>query len=519
MIKVKLQKVLQAKKWRVLRFIVSRVQDFPKFMPNVKSCEVIQRGLRTAITSWFVEVDGMAFRWKEREELDLANFIIRFKALEGDLASFEGAWILRDHPSGGTEVTVEVNAKLGIPKYEELLHDFLAAKIEKNFELMLQAINEQLVISRYRSVTDRKTSDIKGFAVIGHPYNHQHLIRYFQFQNPDFKMPSEEFLRAMFEVTPSHALEKINIISKTGKEVQGYFIVCPIIPDHLMTHPEQVIKKVIQACKVAEDLGLGIVTLGGFTSIAGERFGDLLLSSVHVPVTTGNTFTVAMVIEGIKRAARLMAKDLGNCKVTVIGGNGDIGGACARILAAEVAELTITSRTNEHLPAAQKLLSSIGKAVIKTSCDNNEAVREADIVIAAASSTTAIVEFSSFKPGAIVCDVGYPKNLSYSKCDREDILIFSGGIASIPSSFEIDFDLGLPSKDVLYGCFSEAIILSLEEKFERFSWGKGNITPESVTYIRDLGKKHGFVPAPFFWGHKLILDEQVAAIGKVKVNR
>jgi len=33
--------------------------------------------------------------------------------------------------------------------------------------------------------------------------------------------------------------------------------------------------------------------------------------------------------------------------------------------------------------------------------------------------------------------------------------------------------------------------------------GKGNITKERMDFIRDLGAKHGFTLAPFFWGNEL----------------
>jgi predicted amino acid dehydrogenase len=73
--------------------------------------------------------------------------------------------------------------------------------------------------------------------------------------------------------------------------------------------------------------------------------------------------------------------------------------------------------------------------------------------------------------------------------------------------------VGLPAADTLYGCFAEAIILDLEKRYENFSFGRGNITTEKMEEIRQLGKKHGFEVADFYWGHKLINQ---SIIGRIK---
>lgn len=514
LITVKVAKILRAKKWKILR-LIAKIEDFPKYMPNVKQCSVLEKRGRASLTAWNVDVDGIPFSWTEKSEFDFENFTVRFKAIDGDLELFEGQWQLTDHASGGTEVSVEVRVRLGIPMVGQLIGGVIGGKLKKNFELMLSAMDEKLVTQRYRNIADRTASDISGFAVIGHPYNLKHLIKYFKFYKPDFKLPSEEFMLKIFEITPSYNSYEIkNFQSTAGKQTHGYFIMCPIVPDMLTLKPEKVIEKVGQACRVAENLGVGIVTLGGFTSIAGEKYSKLLTSYTNVPLTTGNTYTVALVLEGIYKAAQWMELDLAQAKVTVIGGTGDIGGACARMLADKVSEITITARNDKGLMEQERILAYAGKAKIRTSKDNNEAVRQADIVIAAASASSSIVDFASFKPGVIICDVGYPKNLSYTMCHRDDIFIFSGGLVKLPSDFDLAFDIGLPNTKILYGCFAEAVVLDLEERYENFSWGKGNITADRVELIGQMAQKHGFVLAPFFWGIRLMTEASVVKIKK-----
>ena len=112
----------------------------------------------------------------------------------------------------------------------------------------------------------------------------------------------------------------------------------------------------------------------------------------------------------------------------------------------------------------------------------------------------------------MVCDIGYPKNISYAETDRQDIFVFSGGICSLPSEFDFGFDVGLPSTKTLYGCYAEAIILDLEEQYVNYSEGRGNITEEKVNEITAMGEKHGFGLAPFFWGHRMLTEDDLQAI-------
>ena len=268
----------------------------------------------------------------------------------------------------------------------------------------------------------------------------------------------------------------------------------------------------VKACRIAEKHGVGIVTLGGFTSIVAERIGQAITDEVDIPVTTGNTFTAGMVIEGVVKACRLLGMDISAAKLAIIGGTGDIGSACARVLVERVAKLTVTGRTRANLSRLKAELAKKHKAKIVATTENEAAVKEADIIIAAASASASILNVNWFKPGAIICDVGYPKNVSYTPTTREDILIFSGGLTRAPMPISFPVDTGLPDTNTIYGCFAEAIILALEKRYESYSFGRGNITVERIAEIVSLGKKHGFEVSDFWWGDKLVGELMVDKI-------
>lgn len=518
LIEIRVSRVIPAQKWRIIR-LLTKVGEFPSYIPTVKQASLIQRTGNIMKTKWQIQVDSVPVQWVEEDILALDKNTIYFRAIEGDLEKFKGKWIFKEHPEG-TEVIVDVCLNVNIPGIKDFAQAYLKKIVTRNFEAILEALERRLISIKYTYYKQGDVQKIAGFGIIGHLYNFNHLEKCLRMLNPDFKMPSLEFLGRLFNVTPSFKLYDIlNFKSKSGEVTNGCFIVATFIPDMIEKDIWAIFAKVVRACKVAEKAGVGIVTLGGFTSIVAERIGRDIAHQVDVPVTTGNTLTAAMVIDGLVKASDLVGRDISSAKVAIIGGTGDIGSACAKVLVNKVKELTITGRTKANLRKLRAELSKVRKAKIIATTDNLMAVRDADIVISAASAVSAILNIDWFKPGSIICDVGYPKNISYTPTNREDIFVFSGGLVKPPTPLSFPIDIGLPSPDAIYGCFSEAIILALEKRYENFSFGRGNITPERIDQIRDLGKKHGFEVADFYWGNRLIGESIIGRVREANRDR
>lgn len=514
LLEIRVSKVIPAQKWRVIR-LVTKVGDFSSYIPTVKESSVMKKDRNIIITKWKIQVDSIPINWVEEDTLAFDKNTIYFRAIEGDLQEFKGQWVFNDHPQG-TEVVINILLKVGVPSINEFADSYVKNIVAKNFEAVLDALERRLVSSKYDSCKRGDNKKIAGFGIIGHLYNFYHLEKSLQLLNPNFKMPSRDFIGQLFHITPSFKLYDIlDFKSKTGETVNGCFIIATFIPDMLDKDIWAVFSKVVRGCRIAEKCGVGIVTLGGFTSIVAERIGNEISNEVDVPVTTGNTFTAAMTIDGVLKAAELVDLDLSKARLTIIGGTGDIGSACGRVLVDKVNELIITGRTKANLKRLREELIKHRKAKVTATTDNESAVRNADVVISTASATASMLGIDWFKPGAVICDVGYPKNISYLPAAREDILIFSGGLAKSPTPLSLPFDIGLPSPEVIYGCFSESIILSLEKRYENYSFGRGNITPQKIEEIRGLGKKHGFEIADFYWGDRLIDQAMLVRIKEI----
>ncbi len=517
LIEIKISKIIPARRWKILRFLMHPT-EFPKYMPNVKQCTLIGKTKAGIKTGWKIELDGLPISWVEEDTFVIRRSTLLFRLIEGDLQEFSGQWVLSDHPQG-TLVEVQAALRIGIPEVEKLVAETVKEKIERNFLSMLEAVENRLTTRPYEQLSKGTSIGIGGFAILGHPYNLNHLIGYLKHLNPDFKMPSADFLAKIYDLVPPYKMYDVQEFqAPSGKKTHGWFIICPFVPMMLDVDLQSVYTKVVQACKVAQRFGAGIVGLGGFTSIVAERLGRELAKEVKIPVTTGNTYTAALAIEGIEKAAGLMELDLAQAKMAIIGGTGNIGFGCARVFASRVKSLTLTGRHQEKLANCAKLLKEEEGVDVVTTTDNKEAIIDADLVIACASAHSSILDNKNFKPGVIICDVAYPKNISYFATDRRDMLIFSGGLAQLPQAIDMGFDTGLPATNTIYGCFAESIILSLEERYEDFSRGLGLITKEKITEIRQIAERHGFKLAPFYWGKRLVNHSEIESIAKVAAH-
>jgi predicted amino acid dehydrogenase len=136
---------------------------------------------------------------------------------------------------------------------------------------------------------------------------------------------------------------------------------------------------------------------------------------------------------------------------------------------------------------------------------------EADVVICAASLAAPSLLLGRIAPHALVCDAGYPKNLSPS-AEMLGAKVFFGGLGQITGGmkFAPDFHGILnrhPFPDVVHGCLLEGMALALENRFEPFSRGRGLITPEQVEVMETIAARHGIYLAPLYNAEGPVEDE------------
>jgi fatty aldehyde-generating acyl-ACP reductase len=295
----------------------------------------------------------------------------------------------------------------------------------------------------------------------------------------------------------------------TSKEIEGWFVACPYTPQRMMSLPEQrVYRKIIQTGKLAESLGAQLLGLGAFTSVVGDA-GVTISKGLTIPVTTGDSYTVAVAVAAAKEAARRMDISLKNAVAAVVGATGAIGSVCAQLLAEDVSQMLLLGRRVERLQQVKRQVEAAGaEAVIATDIS---ALRQADIVIAVTNATDAIIKPGDLKSGCVVCDVARPRDVSRAVIEqRDDVLVIEGGMVETPGAADFHFDFGFPPR-MAYACMAETITLALEGRYENFTLGKV-IKLDKVKEIAALAERHGFRLGGFRSFERAVTDDEIERI-------
>ncbi|HTC92686.1 MAG TPA: hypothetical protein VK699_04430 [Terriglobales bacterium] len=287
-----------------------------------------------------------------------------------------------------------------------------------------------------------------------------------------------------------------------GVKARGVYIDSFIPPDHLDdAYIHENLGRIRRAAACAVNAGARIVSLGGFSSILIEGRFDQLPERRDTVFTTGNTLTVAFIVQGIRKMCALQRRELQKSTLLIVGATGDVGSGCARCLAPGVKRVLLSARNLERLRRLASELEA-GGVEVEIATDLQQFSAAADIVICAASLPTSSLLLGQLAPDAIVCDAGYPKNLSPST-HMPRAKVFYGGLGQITGglSFTPDFRGVLnrhPFPDVVHGCLLEGMALALEGRCEPFSQGRGFITRERVEEIETIAARHGIYLAPVY---------------------
>ncbi len=344
------------------------------------------------------------------------------------------------------------------------------------------------------------------FAFILHPIYHSDIIKKYPF----LKTLPENVLEKLFGRLPPLKISEIKGVESSYNKAEGWFVACPLSSNQIMTLSEDyVLNKIIKAGKKAEELGAKVVGLGALTSVVGDA-GITVAKNLNIPVTTGNSYTVATAIEGVKKACQMMGFTHETAHVAVIGASGAIGKVMAKKFARESRWLTLLGREKAKLETVAAEIQKDSGMAARVSKDINS-LAEADIVVAVTGSTDTVITGNELKPGAIVCDVARPRDVSWRVAEaRDDILVIEGGVVEVPGDVDFNFNFGFPPKTA-YACMAETMILALEQRYESYTLGR-KLSIEQVERIGELAKKHGFNLAGFRSFEKAVSQETIEQI-------
>jgi fatty aldehyde-generating acyl-ACP reductase len=356
---------------------------------------------------------------------------------------------------------------------------------------------------------------VNKFCFVIHPLSFDDIARY----EPGAKGKGEPILRKIMEWMPSYAAVHVTgVRTPDGRETEGWFVAAPLLSQQLVEFPrEEVYSRVVRAIEIGAQLGAQVAGLGAFTAVVGDA-GITINERSPIPVTTGNSLTIAAGVQSLFRGAQEMGIDASAATATVVGATGSIGSACARLIAADVARIILVARNATRLRKFHEGIAGELPCESEYTTDVPSAVRRSQLILTATTSTQDVIEPDDLQSGAVVCELSLPHDVSRRIAqERPDVLVIEGGNMVVPGEprFErvrepgTEFDLNLPPRTAL-ACMSETMILALEGRFEPFTLGRG-IELARVIEIAAMARRCGFTLADMRAFDAAVTPEKIAA--------
>ncbi len=354
------------------------------------------------------------------------------------------------------------------------------------------------------------------FCFVVHPLSLEDLVRY----EPNAKGKGPAIIRKIMEWMPSWAAAHVTgVRTPDGRETEGWFVSAALFSEQIMAFPrEEVYKRIVRAIEIGVELGADIAGLGAFTGVVGDG-GVTIAQRSPIPVTTGNSLTIAAGIQSLFRGAQEMEIDLESATAVVVGATGSIGSACVRLIAPKVNRVILVARNHTRLAKFYESIAGALPCESSYTTDISQAVRQAQLVLTATSSTQDVIEPEDLQTGAVVCELSLPHDVSRRVAeDRPDVLVTEGGNMLLPGNphFERvrepgeEFDLNLPPRTAL-ACMSETMVLALENRLENYTLGRG-IELQKVIEIQEMAERCGFSTADMRAFDAAITPERIASI-------
>lgn len=278
--------------------------------------------------------------------------------------------------------------------------------------------------------------------------------------------------------------------------IDGMFVGIPLTPRMIKCLPTFFVNwRIDQALHLARSEGARVAGLGALLACVGNA-GVTINRLSPIPVTTGNSLTVAMAIQAAEQLSNEMFSHIPRSErvLAVVGANGVIGQTCIEILKDYFGMIILVVRDAQkgHRTAhATGLVSRPHKVVT-----NPYFLREAHVVISVTSDDSAVILPEDLAPGAIVIDVARPRDVSIRVAkERPDVLVIEGGVVAVPGAPKLGLDFGFGPGNA-YACMAETMILAAEGllnqgEYRAFTVGK-TVTADMVLEMGRLAFVHGF---------------------------
>jgi predicted amino acid dehydrogenase len=213
-----------------------------------------------------------------------------------------------------------------------------------------------------------------------------------------------------------------------------------------------------------------------------------------IALTSGNSLTVGMGLEALRRAAADLGIDVASSALGVVGGGGNIASTYAAMMAPTVREVVLVVR-DPASPRARAQVEALRLAApgtrVSTTADIGE-LRRCPLVLSASNAAEPLIyPHHLFEGPTVICDISLPPDVDASVAvERPDVRVIRGGVVRLPR--DPDFRIaGAPlDPGLVYACLAETLLMGLEGATQHGSYGP--VTAAGVEAALAAARRHGF---------------------------
>lgn len=319
-----------------------------------------------------------------------------------------------------------------------------------------------------------------------------------------------------------------------NKCIRGWYVWITNCTEDLIKSKAVRQKKLLQAGRLAKALNSKFAGMAGLIA-SFSKGGQFFVDNVNgFGFTTGHAYTVANIYGIVRNIVKKVSMELSESKVAVVGAAGSIGSGISKMIAEHhhLEELILIDMPN--IISSRKLEKLEGiihhhnpNIPVRLSKQVGDIVK-ADLIIVATNSPVSLIKSDHLKPGAVVIDDSFPKNVSRNILEeRADIILLEGGVTQMPV-LNIDVSRHMPdlldlsiskliSCSQAYGCLAETFILAALG--HEGNYGLGDSDPELARDILEKGKRLGFVDAVFQNYGSAIEESRIELVKNIIKNR
>jgi acetylornithine/succinyldiaminopimelate/putrescine aminotransferase/predicted amino acid dehydrogenase len=334
----------------------------------------------------------------------------------------------------------------------------------------------------------------KRVAFVGHLMQPEHALLW-DASLISLKPKLREYMEKPSRVLQGSIYDQLNVTSVTGEEVHLSYIGLDLTPRQIMEgiynrDTQWMMDKIEDGVAQARDYGCQVVGLGAYTSILSGNCKRI--TTEGITLTSGNSLTVGMAIEGMKRAALDSGIDIRKSKLAVLGASGNIGATLALMMAPQVESVLLVVRDCQS-PRVKTMVEEIGRVSNNLEVtDNLDELRKCNLIVAASNSPEPLIHARHLSSAPVViCDVAVPADISPKVLvERPLATVLRGGLVKLPRNDDfliagLDLEPGY-----VFACMAETLLMGLEGRTDSVSFGP--IKPEGVEWALKAARKHGF---------------------------